>query len=293
MKKLLPLVLCFAIAAMVTADAAKGAGGKPPANPNVTVAFNGQAGDGILGDPLGSYVGGGVGGIVALQPSGTTPAWSGFANLYFLLSNMTKAKRYYVLNYPPESVVDNGCGLAGGPTATNVKVKNQIYIKSIGAMAIGEARVVRMHVKTPDNEFHWSEGVGTESCSGVVAAYRPSWNMWIVSTDVARLGLPGCGVPGIQAGTCVTDGSGAGTGWAAQRRGHQPPMSPPCRLCSLAATEPRPGAGGAARAGTPMSAAYRPSQVMPSPLGEVADKIPHWFVIGGPAVRCWRRPPAR
>ena len=36
-----------------------------------------------------------------------------------------------------------------------------------------------------------------------------------------------------------------------------------------------------------MSAPYRPEQVIPEPLARVVGDIPHWFVIGGQAVRCF------
>ncbi|MCC7033711.1 MAG: nucleotidyl transferase AbiEii/AbiGii toxin family protein [Acidobacteria bacterium] len=36
-----------------------------------------------------------------------------------------------------------------------------------------------------------------------------------------------------------------------------------------------------------MSAAYRPDQVIPEPLAGLVSEIPHWFVIGGQAVRCF------
>jgi hypothetical protein len=36
-----------------------------------------------------------------------------------------------------------------------------------------------------------------------------------------------------------------------------------------------------------MSAAYRPDQVIPEPLAGIVTEIPHWFVIGGQAVRCF------
>lgn len=32
---------------------------------------------------------------------------------------------------------------------------------------------------------------------------------------------------------------------------------------------------------------YTPTQVMPAGLGEAVDDLPHWFVIGGQAVRCF------
>jgi len=36
-----------------------------------------------------------------------------------------------------------------------------------------------------------------------------------------------------------------------------------------------------------MTAAYKPSQVVPEILARVIDSIPYWFVIGGQAVRCF------
>jgi hypothetical protein len=36
-----------------------------------------------------------------------------------------------------------------------------------------------------------------------------------------------------------------------------------------------------------MAARYRPEQVMPAGLGAIATELPHWFVIGGQAVRCF------
>lgn len=36
-----------------------------------------------------------------------------------------------------------------------------------------------------------------------------------------------------------------------------------------------------------MTAPCRPSQVMPGALARVADDLPHWFVLGGQAVRCF------
>lgn len=36
-----------------------------------------------------------------------------------------------------------------------------------------------------------------------------------------------------------------------------------------------------------MTAPYRPDQVIPQPLADVIGDIPHWFVIGGQAVRCF------
>lgn len=36
-----------------------------------------------------------------------------------------------------------------------------------------------------------------------------------------------------------------------------------------------------------MTARYAPVQVIPGPLGHAVDAIPHWFVIGGQAVRCF------
>jgi hypothetical protein len=36
-----------------------------------------------------------------------------------------------------------------------------------------------------------------------------------------------------------------------------------------------------------MTAPYRPDQVIPGPLAEVVRDMPHWFVIGGQAVRCF------
>lgn len=36
-----------------------------------------------------------------------------------------------------------------------------------------------------------------------------------------------------------------------------------------------------------MTAPYRPAQVIPAGLARVVDDIPHWFVIGGQAVRCF------
>jgi Nucleotidyl transferase AbiEii toxin, Type IV TA system len=36
-----------------------------------------------------------------------------------------------------------------------------------------------------------------------------------------------------------------------------------------------------------MSAPYRPDQVIPEPLAGIVGEMPHWFVIGGQAVRCF------
>ena len=36
-----------------------------------------------------------------------------------------------------------------------------------------------------------------------------------------------------------------------------------------------------------MSSRYLPQAVMPAPLGDIVSDIPHWFVIGGQAVRCF------
>jgi hypothetical protein len=36
-----------------------------------------------------------------------------------------------------------------------------------------------------------------------------------------------------------------------------------------------------------MSAAYRPDQVIPEPLAGIVSELPHWFVIGGQAIRCF------
>jgi hypothetical protein len=36
-----------------------------------------------------------------------------------------------------------------------------------------------------------------------------------------------------------------------------------------------------------MTAPYKPSQVMPRDLAAAVDALPHWFVIGGQAVRCF------
>lgn len=36
-----------------------------------------------------------------------------------------------------------------------------------------------------------------------------------------------------------------------------------------------------------MSAAYRPDQVIPEPLADIVAEIPHWFVIGEQAIRCF------
>jgi len=36
-----------------------------------------------------------------------------------------------------------------------------------------------------------------------------------------------------------------------------------------------------------MTAPYRPDQVIPQTLADVVGEIPHWFVIGGQAVRCF------
>lgn len=35
-----------------------------------------------------------------------------------------------------------------------------------------------------------------------------------------------------------------------------------------------------------MDAPFPPGQVMPAPLGQIVEELPHWFVIGGQAVRC-------
>jgi hypothetical protein len=101
MKRIIVLSLaCLLLAAGATLLAKPGAA-KPAANPVITVGFSGQAGDGVLGDGLGNYVGG-VGGVVAeFQVNGNTPAWSGFANaLVNITTTGGKKKRYFLLNYP-------------------------------------------------------------------------------------------------------------------------------------------------------------------------------------------------
>jgi hypothetical protein len=36
-----------------------------------------------------------------------------------------------------------------------------------------------------------------------------------------------------------------------------------------------------------MTPPFRPAQVIPAPLAAIVDALPHWFVIGGQAVRCF------
>ena len=204
MKRMILGMCACVVVALGASIAAKGAS-KPVANPQVTVSFAGQYGDGVLGDPLGTYAGG-VGGVVAeLQVNGNTPAWSGFANL---LVNLTKTggrtKRYFTLTYSP---IDTPCAAATGPSASGSKIQTYLNIHSIGAIGIGEVRAVRAYLGSLDGEFGWG-GEGSQKCATVLAAYRTGWGTWVVSTDVARLGLPNCDVAGIEPGTCSLDAQG-------------------------------------------------------------------------------------
>ncbi len=197
------LCVCVGLAAVGTA--AKGAA-KPPANPQVTVGFSGQAGDGILGDTYGNYVGG-VNGVVAeLQPNGNTPAWSGYANLLVNIANTGgRNRRYFTFNYAP--VATDCSPVPTGPSAVNSNYKGVLAIHSIGAIGIGEVRAVRAYAFAADGEFGWV-GEASVKCSTTVAAYRTGWGTWVVSSDVARLGLPNCDVVGIEPGSCTLDGAG-------------------------------------------------------------------------------------
>ncbi len=197
--------LCVCICLAAGATASKGAP-KPPAQPQVTVGFSGQAGDGMLGDSFGNYVGG-VNGVVAeLQPNGNTPAWSGYANLLVnIVTTGGRNHRYFTFNYAP---VSTDCTpVPTGPSATNSKYAGVFNIHSIGAIGIREVRAVRAYVFAPDGEFGWT-GEDSQKCATTVAAYRTGWGTWVVSTDVARLGLPSCDVAGIEPGTCTLDGAG-------------------------------------------------------------------------------------
>jgi hypothetical protein len=169
--------------------AAAGGGGGTAKNPALTIGFSGQAGDGLLGDALGNYVGGGSV-LAEMQPNGSPAPFTGFANM---LLNITGGKRYFMFNYP--STVSAGCdGLISppSPSRTNYKYGGWLNVHSVGAIAIGEVRAVGAFLGSPDGEMGYTnmdQPNNAALCSTPVAVYRSAWNSWTISTDITRLGL--------------------------------------------------------------------------------------------------------
>jgi hypothetical protein len=178
-----------------------GGGGGTVANPLVTVGFSGLAGDGLLGDTLGNYVGGKGGVTAELQPNGNPAPFGGFANVLLnIMLTSGKNKRLFTFDYPaPISVGCDGYITGPSPTRTNYKYAGWLNVHSIGAIAVGEVRAVKAFLMSPDGEMGYTnEGDGGGLCSTPVAVYRSAWNTWTISTDIARLGLnPNQSYPGV------------------------------------------------------------------------------------------------